>query len=205
MLKSRTIDLPIALVLGVVALILCGSSLFLPWWRLHDNRVGTTWSILLIVMRRTNPSYSLEYVWSINHLGLRNTLLGALALVVIGLMFNGIRFKLRGLNLRFILFNRRVRLSLSGLFYLLSGLSSFAAYLLFRTGLPPYLESVRQTFSGSRGILHRGLGVGANFTLAGGVLVCIGGILYLLKAETVSLEIIVETEEVNTDAGEEIN
>jgi len=41
--------------------------------------------------------------------------------------------------------------------------------------------------------------------LFGGVLVCIGGILYVLKAETVSVEIIVETEEVNTDAGEEID
>jgi len=53
--------------------------------------------------------------------------------------------------------------------------------------------------------LHWGLGVGANFTLAGGVLVCIGGILYMLKAGTVSVEIIVETEEVKTNAGEEIN
>ena len=204
-MKSRTIDLPVALVLGIVAVILCGASLFLPWWRLHDNRVGTTWSILLIVMRRTTPSYSLEYVWSINHLGLRNTLLGALGLVIVGLMFNWISFKLRGLNFRVVLLRRRVRLSLSGFFYLLSGLSSFAAYLLFRTGLPPYLESVRQTFSGSRSVLHWGLGLGANFTLFGGVLVCIGGILYILKAETVSVEIIVETEEVNTDAGEEID
>lgn len=90
-------------------------------------------------------------------------------------------------------------------FHLLSGLGSFAAYLLFRISISSYLESVGQSFSGSKGVLHWGLGIGANFILAGGVLVCIGGILYLLKAETVGVEIIIETEEVNSNIGEEIN
>jgi len=178
-----------------MALILCGASIFLPWWRLHNNRVGTTWSILLILMRTTNPSYSLEYIWSILDLGLRNTLLNALVLVIAGLIFNLISFKLRGLNIRVILLQRRVRLSLPAFFHLLSGLGSFSAYLLFRMGLPSYLESVGQSFSGSKGVLQWGLGMGANLALAGGIMVFIGGILYLLKAETLGLEIIIETEE----------
>lgn len=205
MLKSRTINFPLALSLGIVSIMLCGASIFLPWWRVHDNRVGTTWSILLILMRKTNPSYSLEYIWSILDLGLRNTLSGALVLIIAGLMFNLIGFKLRGLNIRVILLQRRVRLSLPAFFHLLSGLGSFAAYLLFRISISSYLESVGQSFSGSKGVLHWGLGIGANFILAGGVLVCIGGILYLLKAETVGVEIIIETEEVNSNIGEEIN
>ena len=157
------------------------------------------------MMRKTNPSYSLEYIWSILDLGLRNTLSSTLALVIAGLMFNLIGFKLRGLNIRVILLQRRVRLSLPAFFYILSGLGSFAAYLLFRMGLSSYLESVGQSFSGSKGVLRWGLGMGANLALPGGIMVFIGGILYLLKAETVGVEIIVETEELNTNTGEEIN
>jgi len=84
---------------------------------------------------------------------------------------------------------------LPAFFYLLNGLSSFSAYLLFRIGLPSYLESVDQSFSGSKGALQWGLGIGANLASIGGILVLIGGILYLLKAETLGLEIIIETEE----------
>ena len=194
-MKSRTINFPIALSFGVVALILCVVSLFFPWWRLHNNRVGTTWSFFLIVIRETKPTFRLNYIWSITHLRLRNTLFSPLTLVVGGLISNLISFKFQDLDFRAALLHRQVQCNIPGLFYILGGFTAFVAYSFFRIGIIPYLKSIGQSFSGSNKNFIWGLGLGANLILAGGLLEFIGGILYLLKADTLGLEIIIETEE----------
>jgi len=190
--KSRTINFPIALGSGLVALILCSTSIFFPWWRLHDNRFGTTWSFLIIVIRKIKPNSSLDYIWSITHLRLRNTLLGALILVAGGLIFNWISFKFRGLDFRVILLRRRIQCNIPGLFYTLGGFSSLAAYLIFRIDIHSYLKSIGQSFSGTSRYSLWGMGLGANLILAGGLFELIGGILYLIKSDTVSIEMIIE-------------